>query len=156
MVGGFVPWRVVLAQTENAFAAVQDFEAFPSGMLIELVLRVRDWDPDPELRRHTVLRDPTSFRLGVRFSDGRAGATERFADHPRVMRASEVLLFPRGGAGHPHEYRQAFWMWPLPAPGVMHWISIWPAMRINEQTLDADASELVAAGQKAESLWPSA
>lgn len=117
MIGGFVPWRIVLVRSDDAYAALQDFEAFPSGVLFELVLRLQDWNPDPSTRTHTVLRDPTSFRLGVRFSDGRAGASERFADQSRELRPNEVLLFPRAGSGHPHEYRQAFWLWPLPSAG---------------------------------------
>jgi hypothetical protein len=156
MVGGFVPWRIVLVRTQTAYAALQDFEAFPSGAMFELVLRVRDWDPDPEMRTLTVLRDPTSFRLGVRFGDGRAGASDRFADQPRALRPGEVLLIPRAGSGHPHEFRQAFWLWPLPSAGRMHWISEWPAMEIGEQSIDADASELVAAARTSERLWPGA
>ena len=156
VIGGFVPWRIVLVRSRDAYAAVQDFEAFPSGALFELVLRVQDWDPDPSTRTHTVLRDPTSFRLGVRFSDGRAGASERFADRPREMRPEEVLLFPRAGSGHPHEYRQAFWLWPLPSAGLMRWISAWPEMDIGEQSVDVDASELVAAAESAERLWTEA
>jgi hypothetical protein len=156
MIGEFVPWRTVLIRSDDAYAAVQDFEAFPSGVLFELVLRLKDRNPDPSTRRHTVLRDPTSFRLGVRFSDGRAGASERFADQSRELRPKEVLLFPRAGSGHPHEYRQAFWLWPLPSAGLMRWISVWPAMGLGEQTVDADASELVAAAESAERLWTEA
>ena len=55
MIGGFVPWRTTLVRTHNAWAAVQDFEAFPSGILFELVARVEDWDPDPSARTHTLL-----------------------------------------------------------------------------------------------------
>ncbi|MDA8313538.1 MAG: hypothetical protein M0Z46_23555 [Actinomycetota bacterium] len=153
MIGGFVPWRTTLVRTHNAWAAVQDFEAFPSGILFELVARVEDWDPDPSARTHTLLGHPTSLRLGVRFSDGRAGATDRFAERARPMRLGEVIFFPKGGSGHPHEYRHAFWLWPLPPPGPMTWICVWPAVGVGEETVEVDASELVESAASSERLW---
>lgn len=91
----------------------RDFEAFPSGARFELVLGVEDGDPELSKRSHTVLRRPTSVRVGVhRFSDGRAGATERFDECP-VPRAP-CPAARRGGAlppsrvGPGHEHRQAF------------------------------------------------
>lgn len=153
MVGGFVSWRIVLVRTEMAYAAIQAFEAFPSGLHFELVARFHDRDLDPETW-HPFLRDHRGLRIGVQFSDGRSGATELFAAHPRAMRPGEVLISPRGGVGHRDEHHMRMWLWPLPPPGPMSWISVWPEMDIGERSVEVDGSELVAAAANAERLWP--
>ena len=96
----------------------QAFEAFPSGAQCELVARFHDRDLDPETW-HPLLRDHRGLRIGVQFSDGRSGATELFAAHPRAMRPGEVLISPRGGIGHRDEHHMRMWLWPLPPPGPM-------------------------------------
>ena len=82
MIGGFVPWRLVLARTDIAYAAVQSFEAFPSGVQFLLVERFQS-QIDP-VGRPPFEIDPRALRIGVQFSDGRRGATQL------VHRAVEV------------------------------------------------------------------
>jgi hypothetical protein len=152
MVGGFVPWRIILARTEIGYAAVQSFEAFPSGVEFALVQRFRN-EIDP-LTRPPFGIDPQALRIGVQFSDGRSGATQMFTGRSRPLRSGEVLVGTRGGTGHRGEQHMNMWLWPLPPPGPMRWFSVWPETGITEHSVEIDASELVSAAAAAERLWP--
>ncbi|MDA8340947.1 MAG: hypothetical protein M0007_01790 [Actinomycetota bacterium] len=152
MVGGFVPWRIVLARTEIAYAALQGFEAFPSGVQFALVERFRN-EIDPVDRTPFGI-DPRALRIGVQFSDGRSGATQLFTGRARPLRSGEVLIGSRGGSGHRGEQHMNMWLGPLPPPGPMQWFSVWPEMGITEHSVEADASELVSAAMAAQRLWP--
>ena len=152
MVGGFVPWRIVLARTDIAYAAVQAFEAFPSGVQFQLVERFQN-QVDPTARPPFQI-DLRALRVGVQFSDGRSGATQLYTGRSRSMRPGEVLIGPRGGVGHRGEQFANMWLWPLPPPGPMRWFSVWPEMEIEEHSVEVDAADLVTAAATAERLWP--
>jgi hypothetical protein len=47
-----------------------------------------------------------------------------------------------------------FWLWPLPPPGPLTFVSAWPARTAEERSVVADGSEVVAAAAEARQVWP--
>lgn len=153
-VGGFVPWRVVLYRSKNAIVALRHFEAFPSGLLFELVTVSPPgaYDPlqpsSPPTSEVVVQWRRTAPRLGVRFADGRGAASGSGA--PTTQQTPErPQLQGLGGFGKTTFFWRAFWLWQLPPPGRLIWFATWPGMGIDEVSGAVDASILTVAAAEA-------
>jgi hypothetical protein len=104
-----VPWRILLARSDKAYAVTRDFEAFPSGLHFELVAHFNDdtarTGRGPRHRRAGI----EAPRIGVRFADGRKTATgpprpQEPDDDPalpilRLGTAKEALASGKRGTG---------------------------------------------------------
>lgn len=99
-----------------------------------------------------VFREERCLRLGVSFADGwKTAAVE--AHPPGGEEPAGPFMVPRGGGGGGDEWRSRLWLWPLPPPGPLTWVVAWADESIHEQSTTVDASELIAAAEKAEQLW---
>lgn len=54
------------------------------------------------------------------------------------------------------ECRRDVWLWPLPPPGLLSFITDWPATGVTETTTTVDAGELIDAASRSEQLWEAA
>jgi hypothetical protein len=62
-IGGWVPWRILLAQANEAYALLREFQAFPTGLQFTMFAVFRDAEalhpgsgrPMPQSPRHPVL-----------------------------------------------------------------------------------------------------
>lgn len=158
VIGGWVPWRIVLVRTEHAYALLRDFEAFPTGLSFQLVACFDENVFGPERREP---EDPpvTDTRpwIGVRFSDGREAATQRVRGMPTSGgNERRPVSRGRGGTGHPGEWRLGYWLWPLPPPGPLTWFATWPEVGVGEASVEVDASALGPAAVESEQLWEDA
>ena len=155
VVGGWVPWRIVLVHSDNAHAFVHGFEVFETGLLFQLMAR---FDPNSiefdDTPRGPVVAD-TCPRIGVSFSDGRKAATSATGVPPTGGAEDRPCMRGRGGTGHPGEWRRGYWLWPLPPPGPLTWHAIWPDLGIVESHVQVDASELGTAARASDRLWGS-
>jgi len=71
VLGGWVPWRIVLFKSEVAHVVLRNFEAQPSGLSFDLVAQVRQRALAGELQRGGY----GAPELGVVFADGRSAAS---------------------------------------------------------------------------------
>ena len=152
-IGGWVPWRIVLVRSDEAYALLRDFEAFPSGLHFELVAQFNDDTARTgcgPLHRRRGIEAP---RIGVRFADGRKTATGPPRPQEPDGDPAYPLLRSGGGSGGGGRSRVSYWLWPLPPPGLLTWVSIWPEMGIGETSVEVDASVLSDAAAEAERLW---
>lgn len=156
VIGGWVPWRIVLARSESAYAVLRNFEAYPSGLSFDLVTYFREQPRDPDERRVPMMRGPDGPRIGVLFADGRkaaSGAGPVAAPAPGGGDPEQPMLRPGGGGGSLGQWHMNLWLWPLPPPGPLIWVGTWPAMGADEVSVEVDASILESAAQEAEVLW---
>lgn len=156
-IGGWVPWRIALIRTEHAYALLRDFEAFPTGLLLQLVARLDKSVFGPERRTPEPPVADTRPWIGVRFSDGRSAATPR-GRKSTTSGGDETrpVIRGRGGTGHPGEWRLGFWLLPLPPAGPLTWFAAWPEVGVAEAPADVDASALAPGAAESERLWEDA
>jgi hypothetical protein len=154
-VGGWVPWHILLTHTSDVYSVITAVEAFPSGVQFTLASRFRpgaiDLHPRPG---HPMmgLGSPGGPLFGVGFADGRkVMAGRQFS--PLDAQPDGPLLMPRGGGGGGEEWRMGMWLWPLPPPGPLTFVTAWPTLDIIETTLTVEATELIAAAERALRLW---
>ncbi len=149
--GGWVPWRIVLGRSSEALVVLRDFEAYPEGLHFSMVTRS---PPGHPVDLMTMGRTDHWPHLGVTFADQRSTT---LGDLPEVFHRKKApngpLLWPGGGGGSPDQWRSDFWLWPLPPPGPLTWVSSWEQRGLPETSVTVDASVLVDAAREAEQLW---
>lgn len=152
-----VPLGLVLTRTDDAVIAVPAVQAYPAGLSLMLVARVRQRPGDRGPQR-LMTYDPTShqfIRLGVQFSDGRKATN---LHRPRPPRAGEPpagpLLTPRGSSETHGAWDTTYWLWPLPPPGRLLIVAEWPALHLSETRAEVDADPILEAAALAVTLWP--
>jgi hypothetical protein len=157
-IGGWVPWRLVLLRSPDAYCILTNFEAFESGVAFTLLLRLRpgveEFGPRPG-RPPMLMGGPDSTDsplLGVGLADGTKAVLGRPRPRPDEDPAGPLLI-PRGGGGGGDEWRSSVWLWPLPPPGPIRLVMSWPKLRLAENSVAVDANELIAAAAQAEKLW---
>ncbi|HZQ88135.1 MAG TPA: hypothetical protein VFA83_25020 [Acidimicrobiales bacterium] len=155
-VGGWVPWRVVLTRTADAYTVITDVAAFPSGVEFAVVSRFRPGTFDPHARPGgPPFRPgyPGGPMFGVGFADGRKAMFARPFPPPLEDEPDGPVLTPRAGGGSADEWRMGMWLWPLPPPGPLTFVTAWAERGEAEHAATVDAAELVDAASRAEKLW---
>jgi hypothetical protein len=152
---GIVALELVLARSTTAAVCVSRLAAYPDGFEID-VLTVAHPDADAldpglfgPLRRRSGGADER-LRLGVQFADG-ARATN-VGGGPGVVAgetpAGPVLRGGSGGGGGGN-WRQSYWVWPLPPEGPFALVCEWPAAGIPVTRHQIDARVILDAARRA-------
>jgi hypothetical protein len=168
VMGGSVPERLILARTDRAALTIESLTAFETGFAFALVVRGRpsedEWDDtwDPFAARHWARRrgrerskeiDPELLLFGIQFSDGSKATNLGYQLHEDESPIPPVL-FEQGGGGGGTEWRQDYWVWPLPPSGPVAFVCEWPARGITLSRVEIDAERIRDAAALAETLWP--
>lgn len=170
MAGRFADLRAVLVAGPDVGVVADGFVAYPTGCRFALDVRARtgdrfDFDPfgfasRRSRRGHTPSAEwpPELLRFGLLLADGERVTTvvghrlPTGAEDPR--RPARSVLSPMSGGGGPRRWRQDFWLWPLPPPGLLVLVAEWPAHGLAETRATLDAAALHAAAAQAIELWP--
>ncbi len=159
-IGGWVPWRIVLFKTPDAYAALREFEAYPTGLHFTLVTTMRPEPVEPgvnpmrNMQRMMMFPEAGGPRFGVMFADGRKVAMGARESFPRANKEPDhPVLIGQGGGGGGSVWRMGYWLWPLPSPGPLTWVASWEERGIPETSVEVDASVLAEAAREAEKLW---
>jgi hypothetical protein len=155
---------LLLARTDAVAVSLGGFLAYPTGMEFTLAARRRlleeedDWFGQQLHLRHRRGREvpPAFLRFGVEFSDGRkatnvGGWHVRF--DPREEPPDEPVLIDRGGGGGGTRFDQGYWLWPLPPPGRLGFVTEWPSEGVALTRVDVDAAAILEASARATTLW---
>ena len=171
VVPGMAPVAAVLARTEETVVAVTGIRAYPTGFGFTLTLRLRNlhrrerrgfW-PFPEFGYHggrTVPAD--AFRFRIEFADGRSVTNlDPAPSDPEVPAFEQPMLSSGpgtglvGGGSSPDR-----WGWdmdyrarPLPPPGPLAFICVWPERGIPPSRLEVDGAAVLGAAEAAVRLW---
>jgi hypothetical protein len=158
---GIVPVERVLARTDRVAVCVTVIAAYPTGFELELLAMITpDEDFDPMLfhRQHLVGRGAVDelplemLRFGVRFADG-SSATNIGGFHREPRRPATPVLQHAGGSGGGDQWRQTYWIWPLPPPGRLTLVCEWPAMNIALTEVELDGQTIRDAAEHAQVIF---
>ena len=171
VVPGMAPVAVVLARTEETVVAVTGIRAYPTGFGFTLTLRLRNLDPRerrafwpfPEFGYHggrTVPAD--AFRLTIEFADGRSVTNlDPTPSDPEVPAFEQPMLSSGPGTGLVGSGASPDrWGWdmdyrvrPLPPPGPLAFVCVWPERGIPPSRVEVDGAAVVGAAEVAVTLW---
>jgi hypothetical protein len=150
MVPGVVPVELLLARTDTVAVLVGGLLVYPTGFDFNLAVRRRPGRPRE--RRHRERHCGEGLRLEIRFADGRSAdndprrwprpSGDQPPDPPRLYQVTSGE-----SGGH-------LWLWGLPPPGPLTFACQWPARQIPPSQAALDAELVLAAAQRATSLWP--
>lgn len=162
MVPAVVPIERVLARTEGVAVIVGACCVYPAGFEFQLSVvmrgKWRELDPfDFGFHRHSVKTGeipPGQLRLGLQFADGSkvTNTGGDFGWDPDREPSSPVMVGLAGGGGE-GEWRQGFWVWPLPPVGSLDFVCEWPAAEIPLTRTEFDAAPIVAAARRAQAVF---
>ena len=166
VVPGMAPAAVILARTEETVVAVTGIRAYPTGFGFTLTLRLRKLHPRerrglwpfPELGRHRGRTVPAdAFRFTIEFADGRSVTNLDPAPNDPEVPAFEQPMLSRGagtggtvgGWSFDMDYRAR----PLPPPGPLAFICVWPERGIPPSRVEVDGAAVLRAAEAAVRLW---
>jgi hypothetical protein len=163
---GIAPLELLLVNSGRMAVWIAEAEAYPNGAVLKVWLRGRQpAQPGAE-------SGPGTWRFGVQFSDGHKATVYGlgiFARLGRGQAASSVtavpgnpqdgppespLLVARGGGGSRDNWRQEYWLWPLPPPGDLLIACEWPDLDLSLTTVTVSADPIRDAAGRAQQLWP--
>jgi hypothetical protein len=160
VVPGMAPVAAILARTEETVVAVTGIRAYPTGFGFTLNLRLRNLDPRqrlgfwpfPEFGHHRGRERPDNvLRLTIKFADDRSVST---LDAPTVGSEAPDPAQPMlsSGPGTGMAVSGSFrdrWVWdmdyrvrPLPPPGPLAFICVWPERGIPSSRLEVDGAAI--------------
>jgi hypothetical protein len=155
LLGTWIPAQQLLAKTDDVAVVLRGLCAWPNGF--ELDIRFVGRPPHtPQMHQAFFARFHAGRgpRFGFEFSDGRRAGSSTARGGFNVDKdengiPTEPVLMPRGGGGGGGEYRQSFWVWPLPPEGrlVLHFD--WPDRGIRDTDLELDGAAVRRAGENA-------
>lgn len=166
---GAVPLEVVLARTDRAAVAVTKIGAYPEGFDFEVLVLVNEGEDelDPNVIGHPYRRgagrrdeEREMLRFGIEFADGSrvtnlpGGGRFRGAHlADRDAPPEGPVLQQRGGGGGGGEWRQRFWVWPLPPAGPLAFACEWPAAGLGFTRVEVEAQSLIEAAARAQRIF---
>jgi hypothetical protein len=147
MMPGVVPVELLLARTGTHAVLVDNLLVYPTGFDFDLAVRRRPGQP-----RHHEDRWDDELRMEVRFADGRAADNDP-RRWPRLSgdEAPDPPLLYQSSYGSEGGH---VWLWGLPPPGPLIFACHWPTQQSPPSQAQLDAGLLLAAAQRAQTLWP--
>ena len=164
-----VPVNAVLARTPDLAVALLSVNVHSTGVLLSLTFRNRGgtgsapqggWPSSGASGAWMSAHRPDSpdrWLLGVQYPDGRTASTLSRSRRPGTVGQSldegQPRLLGHGGGGGGRTYNSALWLAPLPGPGPLTVVFAWPAMDIEELSIDLDTEPWRHAAMLVTPLW---
>jgi len=148
-----VALELVVGRSDDAAVLVGPLRVYSTGFELALTVLVREWQ-EPffyPLNRHHQARKEDVLRFALAFADGTRGEVE---DHQRSGGSPERTLTSRGGTSGEGRWDLRLWSWPLPPPGQIEAVCLWPGFSIPETRASFDAQPVLDAAARVERLWP--
>jgi hypothetical protein len=172
---GVVPIELIIGQSESTVVMLTGIRAFPTGLGMQLGVRVRGRvhrrDLNSELfdgpYTHAMDADWQAGRLkwGFEFADGRRVTNVDPPWPPRSDRLEPALLEPAsepdrpvliggGGGGGDRSVDRDYWLWPLPPPGPLRVACQWLEQGIEMSVQELQTQPFLEAATRARPVWP--
>lgn len=156
--------------TDQQLMWIAEAEVYPEGMAFSVLMCGR------QPAREGVESGPGTWRFGVQFSGGEkatvhgvgmlsstrgmggaahtVGATAVRPGQPPPDPPAPPVLRALAGSGSRSEWRQQYWLWPLPPPGALLFACEWPDLQIEFTTTKVSTEPIRQAASRAKPKWP--
>ncbi|MDQ6947642.1 MAG: hypothetical protein M3256_15575 [Actinomycetota bacterium] len=134
--GREVPLQFVIARSHAAIVAVRRITAYHNGFAFDVSVRLlpghelsdpSDFVGVQALRRTDGGLPDELFRFGLEFANGATVTSLEVAGTGGPTRPTTPILAGGGGGGGDGRFDMRYWVWPLPPPGKLTFLSEWPA-----------------------------
>jgi hypothetical protein len=162
VVPGVAAVECLLARTDEVAISIGPVWVYLTGLEFRIAVDCTDADTDLDPfgqgwpGRPSGTGDAASGRLlfGFRFSDASKVTTLREG----VARAEDTdrqapMLLHRSGSSYQGHWKQQYWLWPLPPPGLLEVFCEWPAAGIQLAVVKLDAAEIDRARSGSEAIF---
>ena len=155
--GGYLPERLILLRSDDVVLMLDGFRCFPTGVMFDQQLWVRDIDiEEPPWGRpfRPNQTEGPALRFGVMFSDGSSWSN---LDVRRMGNPFEAptgpVVWHRGGGSDGRHWCSESWLWPLPPAGPVQFLAAWPDRGLAESAVEIEGGTFREAAGQAESMW---
>lgn len=154
-----VPVEGAIARSDSAAIFLSALHVYPAGFAVEIFVVARggmELDPfshRPDRRARAEGQIGAGvLRLGFSFADGSKVANTSVGSRATGEDGapSSPVMAPRSGRGEEDEWSQTYWVWPLPPPGRMEFVSEWPAAELPLTRIELDSAPIIAAAPRAQ------
>jgi hypothetical protein len=159
---------VMLGRSDDTAVGITQIEAFSTGFLFTLAVRVRRLPPELAhgglfnlVGSHPVagVDIPLERRLllGLEYADGRRASTLPGMPMPgpdTMEDGQSLVLMQHGGSGGSQGVDQTYWVSPLPPEGPLTFVLAWPGFGLPESRTVVDGGAIRAAADRSQLLWP--
>ncbi len=170
--GVAVPLGVVLGRSQRGVVALSHALVHSNGVQFQVVAHVDGLRAgesnmifhEQHAGRMGLPEPPAGFlRLGIELPDGArvSNLSEGgWRSSPPDREAAGPVLRQAGGSGGTSstgtsvDWSGGYWLWPLPAAGVLRLFCEWPVAEIGLASAELDAAPILDAAAKATRLWP--
>ncbi len=147
IVGREVPLEVVTARSQTTAIIINRLTAYPNGFAFNLSLRAK---PGHEMasdgfhrwrRRGASVPANEVLRFGIQFADGSKVTNLQIFAHGAPGPPTPPILLGGGGGGSSNRSDFSFWVWPLPPPGPLLFVTEWPieGIQLSRHEISSDA-----------------
>ncbi|MGY1849777.1 hypothetical protein [Blastococcus sp. SYSU DS1021] len=147
-----LPLAAVLGRSDHAAVALTRVAVFSTGVLVDLVVRVRP-GAIPMVDLHEMVwrsgDGAPRMLIGVQLADG-----TRLDNDRRQGPMEDVVFSSQGGSGNEHSVDQGWWLAPLPPPGPVRFVVRCPVLGIEETVTELDGTAIRRAAEDVVELWP--
>jgi hypothetical protein len=163
---GAIPLELLVASNEHAAVAISKLGAYPDGFDFELLVLVNEGEDELEPNvighpyrpgRHNRDAAREMLRFGIEFADGsrvtNIPGDSRHRSGDRDEPPPGPVMQQNGGGGGGGEWRQRFWVWPLPPAGPLAFACEWPAAGIEFTRVEVDARLLIDAATRSTRIF---
>ena len=168
-IGVAVPLSLVVARSESAAVALRSATAYTTGAILYFYAVVRGITSremtmlfhSQHLSEHDADPPDEFLRLGIEIADGERvsnlGNPRLHSWKPGVTPEGPILAPQGGSSGGSRPGRvtldQAYWLWPLPPPGLLRVFAEWPRYDVGLSGAELDTRALLEAGERSRALW---
>lgn len=160
VVGQEVPLEVVIARSTTIAVILGDMTAYPNGFAFTVSVRSKPGHPmdsdslGPGRRRAQQAEGQVDdiFRFDIEFADGSLVTNHDTIGIGSPNRPKPPILIGGGGGGGDRRYDFSFWVWPLPRPGPLTFVTQWQAAGLPSTRFELDGDSIVTAARTAKTI----
>jgi hypothetical protein len=160
IIGHEVPLELIVARSAAVVVVIGAMTAYPNGFAFNVSLlakRGHELEPDgirPWARRRGPTMEPAKelFHFGIEFADGSVVTNLQMMGIGAPHEPRPPILLGGGGGGGGNRFGFAYWVWPLPPPGPLWFVTEWSAESLPLSRFELNSDVILVAARSAKPI----